>query len=226
MQRPQQHNSRIRLLLIDDHSLFREGLKRLLEAEPGFELAGDFSSSDAAISALDHTQVDVVLLDFDLGQQTGIRFLEHARKQQFPGRILMVTAGLSNADTVRILQLGASGIFLKHSPPADLITAIRQVVNGEVWLTTDSMEVLVAAAATPPQATPGSPALTPREKEVLKGVFEGLTNKEIGSRLDISEAYVKALLQQLFNKTGVRSRSQLVRIALEKREQFGLDPTG
>ena len=179
-----------------------------------------------ALDTLRNTAVDVVLLDFDLGQQTGIHFLEQARKQQFPGRILMVTAGLSNADTVRTLQLGASGIFLKHSPPADLITAIRQVVNGEVWLTTDSMEVLVAAAATPPQATPGSPALTPREKEVLKGVFEGLTNKEIGSRLDISEAYVKALLQQLFNKTGVRSRSQLVRIALEKREQFGLDPTG
>ena len=226
MQRPRPHTSKIRLLLIDDHGLFREGLKRLLEAEPGFELVGDFSSSDDALSALDHTQVDVVLLDFDLGQQTGIRFLEQARKQQFPGRILMVTAGLSNADTVRVLELGASGIFLKHSPPADLITAIRQVVNGEVWLTTDSMEVLVAAATTPPQTTPGSPALTPREKEVLKAVFEGLTNKEIGSRLDISEAYVKALLQQLFNKTGVRSRSQLVRIALEKREQFGLDLAG
>jgi DNA-binding NarL/FixJ family response regulator len=218
---PQPANQKIRLLLIDDHSLFREGLKRLLEAYPAFELAGDFPTADAALEALASTHIDVVLLDFDLGEQTGIHFLQQARKKHFAGRILMVTAGLSDADTLRILQLGASGIFLKHSPPADLIIAIHKVLSGETSLNTRSVEALVAAAGTQPSTT--SPTLTPREKLVLKAVFEGLTNKEIGSRLDISEAYVKALLQQLFNKTGVRSRSQLVRIALEKHTHYGID---
>ena len=212
---------KIRLFLIDDHSLFREGLKRLLEAEDGFELAGDFPSADAALPALYAANVDVVLLDFDLGEQTGLHFLEQARINQFAGRILMVTAGLSDTDTLRILKLGASGIFLKHSPPADLIHAIRTVFSGEHWLKSTSVSALLAAAATP-QAS-NSASLTAREKEVLKAVFEGLSNKEIGARLEISEAYVKALLQQLFSKTGVRSRSQLVRIALERHSHYGID---
>ncbi len=212
----------IRLLLVDDHGLFREGLKRLLEAEPGFTLAGDFPSADAALHALRHTHVDVVLLDFDLGEQTGLRFLEAARQINFQGRILMVTAGLSDADTLRILQLGAAGIFLKHSPPSELIAAIRRVLAGEVSLNPASLNAIVSAAAHP---QPAPTTLSPREHDVLKAVFEGLSNKEIGARLDISEAYVKAVLQQLFNKTGVRSRSQLVRIALEKPSLYGITPS-
>lgn len=219
-QPPISPNPRIRLLLIDDHGLFREGLKRLLEAEDQFELAGDFPSAEAALAALDTTLPDVVLLDFDLGEHTGFHFLEQARKRQFAGCILMVTAGLSDPDTLRILQLGAAGIFLKHSPPSDLIHAIRTVYKGEPWLNSTSLRALVTAA--PPSSTPTA-TLTSREKEVLKAVFAGLSNKEIGARLDISETYVKALLQQLFNKTGVRSRSQLVRIALEKHTQYGID---
>jgi DNA-binding NarL/FixJ family response regulator len=213
---------KLRLLLIDDHGLFREGLSRLLEAEPGFALVAAVASMDAALNILATSPVDVVLLDFDLGEQTGLRFIEQARQIHLSSRILMVTAGLSHPDMLRILELGASGIFLKHSPPADLITAIRRVIQGEVWLDPRAVSTLVSAAYTPPQQ-PGSITLSPREKDVLKSVFEGLTNKEIGSRLEISEAYVKALLQQLFNKTGVRSRSQLVRIALENQAQYGID---
>jgi DNA-binding NarL/FixJ family response regulator len=214
---------KIRLLLVDDHSLFREGLKRLLEAEPEFELAGDCATASAALAALNSLQVDVVLLDYDLGEQTGIYFLEQVRRMQFPGRILMVTAGLSDADTLRILKLGASGIFLKHSPPVELINAIRKVIAGETWLDSRSVDAILTAAHAAAQPPPGASPLTSREKDVLKAVFEGLSNKEIGARLDISETYVKALLQQLFNKTGVRSRSQLVRIALERPAHYGID---
>ena len=208
-------NTKIRLMLVDDHTLFREGLARLLEAESGLQLIGHFSSAAEALAAIDLSSVDVVLLDFDLGETQGLHFLREAREMGFEGKILMVTAGMSDADAVQILQSGASGIFLKHNAPTSLITAIRRVAAGEPWLDSTSLDSLVGAASSKskPQA---SSALSKREHEVLKGVFEGLTNKEIAANLDISESYVKAVLQQLFGKTGVRTRSQLVRVALEK----------
>lgn len=213
---------KIRLLLIDDHGLFREGLSRLLEAESGFELAGNVASVPEAIGAMHDTQVDVVLLDFDLGEQTGLDFLTFLRTQRFAGRVLIVTAGLSNLDTLRVMELGAAGIFLKHRSPSDLVIAIRKIVEGEAWLDSGSLDALVAAASVPNEvATPVT--LTAKERDVLRAVFAGLTNKEIGTRMGISEAYVKAILQRLFNKTGVRSRSQLVRVALENQSWHGID---
>ena len=213
---------KIRLLLIDDHCLFREGLSRLLDAESGFELAGNVASVPEAIGAMYGNQVDVVLLDFDLGEQTGLDFLTFLRTQRFAGRVLIVTAGLSNLDTLRVMELGAAGIFLKHRSPSDLVIAIRKIVEGEAWLDSGSLDALVAAASAPNEvATPVT--LTAKERDVLRAVFAGLTNKEIGTRMGISEAYVKAILQRLFNKTGVRSRSQLVRVALENQSWHGID---
>jgi DNA-binding NarL/FixJ family response regulator len=213
---------KIRLLLIDDHGLFREGLSRLLEAESGLELAGNVASVPEAIGAMYENQVDVVLLDFDLGEQTGLDFLTFLRTQRFAGRVLIVTAGLSNLDTLRVMELGAAGIFLKHRSPSDLVIAIRKIVEGEAWLDSGSLDALVAAASVPNEvATPVT--LTAKERDVLRAVFAGLTNKEIGTRMGISEAYVKAILQRLFNKTGVRSRSQLVRVALENQSWHGID---
>jgi DNA-binding NarL/FixJ family response regulator len=213
---------KIRLLLIDDHGLFREGLSRLFEAESGFELAGNVASVAEAMGAMYDNQVDVVLLDFDLGEQTGLDFLTFLRTRRFAARVLIVTAGLSNLDTLRVMELGAAGIFLKHRSPSDLVIAIRKIVEGEAWLDSGSLDALVAAAAVPNEvATPVT--LTAKERDVLGAVFAGLTNKEIGTRMGISEAYVKALLQRLFNKTGVRSRSQLVRVALENQSWHGID---
>jgi DNA-binding NarL/FixJ family response regulator len=213
---------KIRLLLIDDHGLFREGLSRLLEAESGLELAGNVASVPEAIGAMYENQVDVVLLDFDLGEQTGLDFLTFLRTQRFAGRVLIVTAGLSNLDTLRVMERGAAGIFLKHRSPSDLVIAIRKIVEGEAWLDSGSLDALVAAASAPNEvATPVT--LTAKERDVLRAVFAGLTNKEIGTRMGISEAYVKAILQRLFNKTGVRSRSQLVRVALENQSWHGID---
>ena len=213
---------KIRLLLIVDHGLFREGLSRLLEAESGFELAGNVASVPEAMGVMYDNQVDVVLLDFDLGEQTGLDFLTFLRTQKFAGRVLIVTAGLSNLDIVRVMELGAAGIFLKHRSPSDLVIAIRKIVEGEAWLDSGSLDALVAAASVPNEvATPVT--LTAKERDVLRAVFAGLTNKEIGTRMGISEAYVKAILQRLFNKTGVRSRSQLVRVALENQSWHGID---
>jgi DNA-binding NarL/FixJ family response regulator len=204
---------KIRILLLDDHALFREGLSRLLEGEPGLEMAACCASVGEATEALRQKPIDLVLLDYDLGKERGFEFLAQARQGGFKGRFLMVTAGMSDAESVRALDLGVSGIFPKHSSPVVLIQAIRKVMTGETWLDENAIQALVRASKHPAGTTK---PFTERETQVLQGVFEGLSNKEIGARLNISESSVKAALQQLFQKTGVRTRSQLVRIALEE----------
>ena len=206
----------IRILLVDDHGLFRESLSRLLQAEPDFRIAGTCASATEALAVVDQEQIDVVLLDYDLGEEQGSSFLESARKKGFAGRVLMVTAGMSDAGTLRALESGAAGIFLKHSPPAQLVEAIYKVMSGEMWLDSRAVRSLVAGASGKSDEQRTSQPLTERERAVLKGVFEGFTNKEIAVKLQTSEGTVKAVMQQLFDKTGVRTRSQLVRIALER----------
>jgi len=205
----------IRLLLVDDHSLFRESLSRLLEAEPEFRIAATCATVEEALAAIDRHPIDVVLLDYDLGDRQGSMFLDEAKRRGFAGRILMVTAGMSDGGTLRAFESGSAGVFLKHSPPSQLVEAIHKVASGEIWLDSRAVQSLVSGAAGKSEQV-ASGSLTARERSVLKAVFEGLTNKEIGGRLQISESSVKAVLQQLFEKTGVRTRSQLVRIALEK----------
>jgi DNA-binding NarL/FixJ family response regulator len=218
-------SSEIRILLIDDHSLFRESLSRLLQTESDFHIAATCASATEALALPNLAEIDVVLLDYDLGHEQGTLFIDRARSSGFPGHILMVTAGMSDAIMLRALENGSSGVFLKHSPPSRLVEAIRKVVAGEVWLD-PAVTRSIIAAATGNAAAPRTQELTQREQAVLKGVFEGLTNKEIGARLTISESSVKAVLQQLFEKTGVRTRSQLVRIALEKHsEEWLTNPT-
>jgi len=210
---------RVRILLIDDHALFREGLARLLGAEPDFEMLVPCSSVDEALRVLDTTSADFVLLDYDLGNERGSRFLVQAREHGFTGKILVVTAGLSDSEAADLLRRGASGIFLKHNPPSLLSKAIRKVMEGEVWLDQRYLKAFLTEqlATEPPDR---SRRLTDRERDVLRGVMEGQASKEIAARLQVSESSVKATLQQLFLKTGVRSRSQLVRVALEQYRDY------
>ena len=206
----------IRLMLLDDHALFRESLGRLLRSEPDFEVLADFHSGHDALASLNTLEVDVVLLDHDLGEQKdGLSFLDSLKALNFTGRVLFVTAGMSDEETRTALEHGAAGIFLKHSSPADLLTAIRRVAAGEEWLDSKAVQSLVSRSNGTNPAHERAPAFNPREQSVLDYIYSGLTNKEIAVKLDISEGYVKAVLQQLFAKTGVRTRSQLVRIALE-----------
>ena len=201
--------------MLDDHTLFRESLSRLLDAEPDFEMVADCSSIEQAIAILSSRTVDLVLLDYDLGPQRAPDFLDRMRALPLPPRVLMVTAGITPSESVQILNEGASGIFLKHSSPALLAEAIRRVHGGETWVDQRCLRDIVQVASQPENHR-ASKDFTERERAVLRGVFEGLSNKEIGARLEISESSVKAALQQLFHKTGVRTRSQLVRIALEQ----------
>jgi len=204
---------------VDDHSLFRDSLSRLLQTEPGFRMVGSCATVAEALTIIASEQPDIILLDYDLGEEQGIDALDEIRKNGYQGRILMVTAGMSDAVTVRVLEGGSEGIFLKHSSPAQLVEAIRKLMAGEPWLDPRAMRSLIAGATGKSEEQRSSQALTQRERFVLQGVFEGLTNKEIAGQLQISEGSVKAVLQQLFDKTGVRTRAQLVRIALERRAQ-------
>jgi DNA-binding NarL/FixJ family response regulator len=206
---------KIRIMLLDDHTLFREGLRRLLDGEPDFEIAANCSSVPEALEIVHSQPIDIVLLDHDLGDETGSDFLARARELGYSGRLLMLTAGMSGVDSVDAVRSGVSGIFLKHNSPALLSEAIRKVMSGEAWLDKRQMQIL-AESAGPAERQPAQRPLTDREREVLRGVFEGLGNKEIAARLGVSESSVKASLQNLFQKTGVRTRSQLVRIALER----------
>jgi DNA-binding NarL/FixJ family response regulator len=201
---------------VDDHSLFRESLSRLLQTEADFHISGTIASASEALASPLLQEIDIVLLDYDLGPEQGTLFLDRARGAGFCGRVLLVTAGMSDAAMLRALENGSSGVFLKHSPPSRLVDAIRKVAAGEVWLDPAVTRSIIAAASGSAATPRRTQSLTQREQAVLKGVFEGLTNKEIGAKLAISESSVKAVLQQLFEKTGVRTRSQLVRIALEK----------
>jgi DNA-binding NarL/FixJ family response regulator len=210
----------IRLLLLDDHILFRESLSRLLASESDFEMVAHCSTSGEALKLLRRLEIDVVLLDFDLGDEQGSQFLLVAREAGFTGKILMVTAGMNPMQSSAALNAGASGIFLKHNSPSALANAIRQVARGELWLDQKLIRQMADRFPKGEEQSIHRP-LTKREQTVLRGLFEGLTNKEIASQIGVSEGAVKATLQQLFQKTNVRTRSQLVRIALEG--SFGMN---
>lgn len=195
--------------------MFRESLGRLLDTEADFEMIAHCASGREALDVLAREPVDLILLDYDLGEENGFQFIRKARAGGYTGRVFMVTAGMTEADSVQALGQGVCGIFLKHSSPALLADAIRKVMAGEIWMDQRCIRTLVEAV-TRQETRDRARNLTEREQQVLKGVFEGMTNKEIAARLNVSEASVKSALQQLFTKTGARTRTQLVRIALEE----------
>jgi DNA-binding NarL/FixJ family response regulator len=205
---------RIRLLLIDDHILFRDGLSRLLALEPDLEVVAGCGTVAEALETVGRKPVDIVLLDYDLGEDHGSHFISSARRAGYTGKVLMVTAGMTAKESSSALHLGASGIFLKHNSPGTLAKAVRLIMGGEIWVDPKVIQ-LMADRVDQREDERVSPLLTEREQQVLRGIFEGLTNKEIGAQLGVTDGAVKATLQQLFQKTGVRTRSQLVRIALE-----------
>lgn len=199
------------VLLVDDHALFRESLTRLLHAESDVCVAAQCGTVEEALNHLDTGVFDLILLDYELGDRRGIEVALAAKAKSYPGRILMVTVGLTKTEIRQALNNGVSGIFLKNNSPELLMDAIRRVMTGERWVDPKYEAML----ADPTSEAFRRARFTERDRHVLRGVFEGLANKEIAERLHVSESAIKASLQQLFSKTGVRTRSQLVRVALE-----------
>jgi two-component system, NarL family, nitrate/nitrite response regulator NarL len=202
----------IRALLVDDHALFRESVARALDSEPDFVVSHCATIRDA-LEVLQREAIDVVLLDHDLGAERASQFLPSARQLGFSGRVLIVTAWVSDTEARRLLRQGVAGIFVKESPLSMLAESIRTIQSGEIWLDKRYRNLAGEEKATNPADS--GPRFNERQRKVLRFVLEGLSNKEIAWHLQISESYVKAILQNLFEKTGVRTRGQLVRVALE-----------
>jgi two-component system nitrate/nitrite response regulator NarL len=214
-----QLSPRIELLLLDDHGLFREGLAKILEKEQDFALVGKFAQAADALESLEVCRPGVILLDFDLGMDRALDFIPAAKAKGFIGRILVVTAGVSDQEAVQLIQAGIAGIVHKHNTPEVLCDAIRAAAGGDVFL--EKIYLRPLFQTTDQTCTTGRPRLTERDKAVLRFVFQGLANKEIAVRLNIAEGAVKASLRQLFRKLAVQTRAQLVKVALEEyRDQL------
>jgi DNA-binding NarL/FixJ family response regulator len=177
---------RIRLLLIDDHVVFREGLSRLLASEPDLDMVADCGTTREALEILARDRVDLVLLDFDLGEDRGSQFIGALRRAGHAQKILMVTAGMTAAESSAALRLGASGIFLKHNAARTLAQAIRLIADGTIWV--DQRVIQLLAEHVEERGDERDPILTAREDQVLQGVFEGLSTKEIAARVNVSES--------------------------------------
>jgi DNA-binding NarL/FixJ family response regulator len=210
----------IRLLLLANQALFRASLGRLLASEPNLEVVAECSASEEALATLSGSGIDVVLLDCDDGTEAGNTFMSAARRDGFQGRFLVITSAADLANSAVAIKLGASGVFLKSEAPDRLVQAITLVANGAAWLDQKTLRVLADQSVERFVRLDGRESrdlLTAREQKVLLGILGGLTNKKIGENLGLSEGSVKTSVQQLFQRAGVRRRSQLVRAALEVR---------
>jgi DNA-binding NarL/FixJ family response regulator len=219
----------IRIVLLDDHGLFREGLARLLNSEPGLSVVGHCASIDEAIVNIARQAVDLLLVDYDLGQEVGTNIIANLAVLKPAPRILIVTAGMTQKAVRDALDAGVLEVVLKHSGPQRLIDAIRSAMEQDInapkrQLVDDLLPSFsdgrVNSFANPiPNSIPNSiqdRPLTRRQSNALHAILDGLSNREIAARLNMSESSVKAIVQELFDKAGVRTRSQLVRVAIEK----------
>ena len=209
----------IPLLLVDDHQMFREGLARVIEKEPDLKIVGQCASATEALGLLTKSGAAVILLDVDLGPERALDFITVARRRGFEGKVLIVTAGISDQEAVLLVQAGVAGILHKHHSVSLLCETIRKVAAGQVCLENAYLGPLFRSVDR--TRVSNRPQLTERDKTVLRLIFQGLTNREIGERLEISEGAVKASLRQVFGKLKVRTRAQLVKVALEQyRDQL------
>ena len=208
-----------RILLIDDHVLFRVGLRHLLEKEGNITVVGEASSLAEAVAFFANgTQFDLALIDYQLDSHdsnaNSLAILRMLHDLPPSTRIIMLTGGLPNEAFLEIVKQHRAGIFFKTEPLSDLVEAIRRTLQGEVTLSPEAREMLVGLASLTEAPVPLA-TFSPRELMVLRSITEGLANKEIAVRLESTETNVKAILQRIFEKTGVRSRSQLVRYVFE-----------
>jgi len=206
----------VKILVIDDHILFRESLVRLLEMEPGFEVVARCATVEEGSHALAAGPVDVVLLDYDLGEEVGTELLSRLEGSTSKAKVIMVTGGMRASAALSAVAAGAAGIVLKHSDPSELVEAVRRVALGGTWWDKGILRSAVQDVRGKANSAEAVRALTGRQRQVLRSILDGLTNKEIAARLEASETSVKATIQELFSKAGVRTRSQLVRVAIER----------
>jgi two-component system, NarL family, nitrate/nitrite response regulator NarL len=205
----------LRLLLIDDHALFREALAERLNKEPDISVIGFCGSMSEALHLIRAgAQPNMILLDFDLGSERTVDFVPAAREAGFAGQVLIVTAGLGGRQALQLIQSGVRGILHKHNTPGTLCDIIRRIAQGEAFLEPVYMSSVFQTMDRTKMS--GGPRLTGRDKDILRLLFQGLANKEIAARLQVSEGAIKSSVSQLFQKLSVHTRAQLVKVALEQ----------
>jgi two-component system nitrate/nitrite response regulator NarL len=209
----------INLFLLVDHDMFREGLVTVLEKEPGFKVVGQCGSPAAALATLNESGATMMLLDIDPHHGRALDFVLKCKEKGFKGQVLVVTAGASGQEAVQLVRAGVVGILYKHHSTEELCNTIRQVAAGEVYLEQKCFQMLEQSVD--PSGARNRPLLTEQDTIVLRFISQGLSNRDISVRLQISESGVKSSLRQLFDKLRVRTRAQLVKIALEQyRDQL------
>ena len=211
----------VRIAVADDHAMFRDGLKRLLEAEPGLRVIGEASDGAEAVKLARRTKPDILLLDLAMPKHPGLEALRELSSQAINTRIVLLTAAIEKNQIVEALQLGARGVVLKDSATQVLLNAIREVMRGQYWVGRETISNLMqylqsmTASAPPPPATKRF-GLTPREMEVVSAIVAGYTNKDIASHFNISEDTVKHHLSKIFDKLGVSTRLELALFAVNQ----------
>lgn len=208
----------VRVLLVGEFALFRASLGRYLASQPGLEVVGECGTPSEALAALGTSNVDVILFDLDADVERGDDFIPSARQAGYEGRVLILAAGPDVRRLALALKSGATGVFLKSEALERLVPAIQLVAKGEVWIDPKIIRSMAEQLFFPYSRSNGKEALAPleeRERNVLEGIVQGLSNRKIGESMGLSESSVKNIVQRLFGIAGVNSRSQLVRAAME-----------
>jgi DNA-binding NarL/FixJ family response regulator len=205
-------------MVLSDQALFRTSLAHFLATVAGLEVVSEYAAGDDAIQALKTSRIDLVLLDPVIAGKDAGDFMRDARAAGYQGRFLIISETSDGEHLAKAFHLGASGIFCKSETPERLVLAVRVVAAGAMWV---DQNVIGSFAAQPIEQSnhagnrKSGALLGDREERVIQGILDGLTTRRIGEDLEVSEGAVKNILQALFAKTGVRKRSQLVRLALE-----------
>jgi DNA-binding NarL/FixJ family response regulator len=200
----------IRVLLCDDHPVFRRGLRALLDAEEDLQVVGEAQDGSEALRQARDLRPDVLLLDMAMPQRTGLDVLQELAGDPRRPRILVLTAAIERWQLVEALRLGASGVILKDTASDLLVKAIRRIADGELWVGRGEVAEVVSALRQPAAADgTGRFGLSRRELEVVRCVAEGSTNKDVAKRLGISEDTVKHHMTSIFDKLGVSTRLEL-----------------
>ena len=211
----------VRIVIADDHPIFRDGLRRLLEAEPDLKVLGEASDGAEAVKLARQLKPDILLLDLAMPKHPGLEALRDLSASPTPVRVILLTAAAEKSQIVEALQLGARGVVLKDSATQLLLKAIHTVMSGEYWVGRESVSNLVQYLRTLVQSSSDEArqkkfGLTPRELEIVAAVVAGYSNKEIAEYFKISEDTVKHHLSNIFDKLGVSTRLELALFAVNQ----------
>jgi two-component system nitrate/nitrite response regulator NarL len=212
-------NRALRIVVADDHALVREGLRRLLDANDAFEVVGEATNGAEAISVAQRLKPDVLVLDLSMPRMTGLEALRELNNSGGNAlRTLLLTAAIDRVEMLTAMQLGARGIVLKSAATETLVEAIGVVARGDYWLDRERISNfldVIRRLSGPATLSVNPYGLTGRQRQIIRGVVEGLNNREIAARLGISEHTAKHHLTQIFNKTGVSTRLELALLATQ-----------